>query len=284
MLGCPEMVALLHMFNFGSFGQQQQTEEKPPFQMAEHMLISELPNDLKKDFIDVYQTIQDHKEPAAKSTTYSSKNIESSIESIKKGTVNELLTNLTSVANNIDHGKSVLKELQNELAIAKSDLTNSSHLRNPPTPFIRRYVAKINKMAVDLEQMLASAGSFLQPQQKITTNPSQIMVDLLTQEHNAIVRCSARVAQVQTKLTSVRSELESKLNISHSQIDLDDHQLESSNQQNIQIKYKQFLNDRKRKITKQNEESDLLGNSTKPVQSQSSGFGFGSGFNFGSFK
>ncbi|KAH0791671.1 hypothetical protein GPJ56_004357 [Histomonas meleagridis] len=269
-------------FNWGSFNQQPK-EEKPPFQMSEHMLLTELPNDLKKDFLDVYKTIQAHKEPAAKSTTYSSKNIESLVESIKKETVNELLTKLTSVANNIDHGKAELEELQSELNIAKSDLTNSSHIGDPPTPFIRRYVAKINKMAIDLENMLASAGRYLQPQQKITTNSSQVMVDLLSQEHEAIVRCSARVSQVQAKLTSVRSELESKLNVSHSQLDFSDYQFESSYQQNIQVKYKQFLNDRKRKVTKRNEESDLLGNSTKPVQTQGTGFGFGFGFGSGGF-
>lgn len=276
-----DQFSFIIMFSFGN-QQKKEEEEKPQFQISENMLISELPDDIKKDFISVYQTIQDHKAPAAQSTTYSTKNIEENIDKIKKDTLQELQTNLTSVAGNIDRGNSILKELENELKISKLDITNSSHIGNPPTHFIRRYVNKINKMAYDLEQKLAMAGSCLQPQQNNFSEklPEQIMIELLEQQQNAITRCAARVAQVQEKTSMVRAELESKLNLSALQIDLDNDKDISSIQQNVLLKLKQFQIDEKKKISKRNEELDLLGNSTKPVQTTQSGF---SGFSFGGF-
>lgn len=268
------------MFNFAQ-QKKPEEEEKPQFQISENMLISELPNDVKKEFISVYQTIRDHKEPAAQSTTYGSKNIEAGIAGLRADTLRELQTGLSAAAGNIDRGRASLRELERELKVAKLDLTNSSHIVNPPTRFIRRYVSKINRMAKDLEQRLAVAGSCLQPQQCGVRSgaPERAVVDLLEQQQNAITRCAARIAQTQERISAVRAELESRLNVSGAQIGLEDEQDAGSMQQNVAMKLKQFQADEKKKVSKRNEELDLLGNSTKQVQTSQSGFS--SGFNFG---
>ncbi|OHT16550.1 hypothetical protein TRFO_13145 [Tritrichomonas foetus] len=268
-------------FNFG-FGQtqQKQEEEKPHFQITEQMLISELPDDIAKEFIDVFTQIHDNtKELAQNSSNVTSCTVESDVASIKKETIDCINGSLASIAHQIDFGQAAFAESKNELSVAKSDFDNCSHFRGTPSPFIKRYVTRIHKTADELTQSLASYSSRFQSQQSNSSESgSAILNKMLTEQHQAILRCSSRVAALMEKLDKARSAMSSKLktNIKFEQAEDSQQNLCS---QKLQEAWRRFTADQKQKLYKIADETDLFGNSAtaaKPAQSTGT-------FNFGGF-
>ena len=136
-------------FAFPSLQKKTEPEpEKPHFQITEQMLISELPNDIAKQFIDAFESIQKNANDLSKNATnVSASTVESDFEAIKKETMECLTGSLVSLAHQIDFGKSSFSEIEKDLKVSNSDYINSSHFRGTPSPFIKRYSSRINKLA-----------------------------------------------------------------------------------------------------------------------------------------
>ncbi|OHT10005.1 hypothetical protein TRFO_20916 [Tritrichomonas foetus] len=287
-------MACQNQMNFGNlsfgFGQQPKQEEKPPFQINEQMLLTDIPSDVVKEFIDVHKKIVETRTFLAKEEQQKQSNENSeddstqkTLLSIRDESTSEIFGSLTSLAHQIDAGKKTVKEFEEELAISKSDYTNSEHIRSLPSPFILRFVDRVEKSAEDFAQSIAAYGSHLQPNKPIS-NENQIIFDFLNEQHNAILRCSSRVSKLNEKLIATRNNLATKLKINSINISNFEESAEDSYAQSIDVKYQQFLGQQKQKNQKRIEESDLFGNSTVEEQTTSGGFGFGGGFgnSFGS--
>lgn len=277
-------------FGTGLGAKKQEEEEKPRFQVTEQMLISELPNDIAKLFIDAFEQIQTtSKELSVNASNVSNATIESDFEQIKKDTIECINGGLTSLAHQIDFGRSSFNECKKDLEVSKSDCNNSNHFRGVPSPFIKRYASRITKHAEELSQKLASYNSRFQPNQQLSgfkeQNESQVLIDLLTEQQKSILRISSRVAAINERLEKIRSIMKTRLktNISANQVE-DIQQVPCA--QKVQDEYKRFLSDKKQKRIKIAEETDLFGNSTKVVPKKAGGlFGnSGSNFTFGAKK
>lgn len=270
-------------FNF-NFGQpkKEEEEEKPHFQLTEQMLINELPNDIVTQFIDVHKLIQENsKSLSTNATKVSGCSIESDCETIKKDIIECLNSSLTSLAHQIDFGQSSFNECKNDLEISKSDYQYSSHYRSIPSPFIKRYVSKIKKHAEELSQSLASYNSRFQPQQieqnQNKQSETQILYNLLSEQQQAILRCSSRVAAIKNRFEKVRSTVAAKLD-TNLNLELNDDIQQNLCAQRIQDEIKRYENDKRQKRIKIIEETDIFGNSKAPPPKSNNLFG---GFNFG---
>ena len=274
-------------FNFGGSSNNaaaEKDESKQHFQISEQMLLSELPNDIASEFVDVYKTIQnttsEMSQTAAKTSTCEN---QSDVQKLKQETTAAIVGSLSSLAHQIDIGQSTFHELKAEHELAKLDLDSYSHFRGAPSPFIKRYFAKIQKFADDLAQSLSSYSNRCQSRTNDARNDGEAMLNsMLNEQHSAILRCSSRVAALVEKMDRVEAEISNRMKGGITHQKSEDSQNDNCSRM-LQESWKRFQNNQKRKLYKIADESDLFGNSATQAQNQSSsGFSFGSGFNFGS--
>lgn len=258
---------------------QQQQPPQPQFQITEQMLIGDLPVEAWNEFINVFQKVN---ESPNENVLEGVSAIDTEINGLEDDTTKALLGTLMSLAHQIDYGKSIIKEYKDELEKSKDDLSNSSHVRVVPTPFIIRYVNKIQQRATDLSESLAAYESRLQPTD--SSDSQKTMYELLNKQHEAVLRCSSRVSRLREKLDKVRTQISQKvksdstmMSISEGTNDIDNRGLVSAD---ISTSFSQFQAEQKKKIEKRNANSDLFGNSNVQAPAKT-GFGLGSGLGLG---
>ena len=163
----------------------------------------------------------------------------------------------------------------------------SSHARQIPTPFIVRYVGRIERKAIELSESLASYESRFQTSQNATDENEYIK--FLTQQTEAIKRLSTSVAELSDKVDNVRTQSMNKLKISANTIkereEAEDEDNSSATATQIKRKYELFLQEEKKQNEKISEKTDLFGVSlTAASAPQKTGFGLGGGLGGGGLK
>lgn len=282
-------------FGLGSKLTASAEPPKPQIKITDQTMLDDLPDEIRDKFLTAFDSL------ALEKTSYSnlitavtemkegkkkdgkdvkdakdkSIQIEETIVNQKKSAEKDLLLGeLLSTARMIDEGKSIISNLQNELDTAKSDIENSSHARSIPTPFIVRYVQRIEQSASELSENLASAESKLQPSSNFSSTST--MTSFLTEQYDAVQRASTRVAELEAQLSEVRQLVISKMKIPPSQLvileELEANDKESTTAATVKTNYDLFLSDQKKNLEKRGDVTNLFGISyAKPV-AQKTGF------------
>lgn len=260
----------------GLLGKKPQEPPTFQFQLSEQMLMNELPAEAWNEFIAVFDSVQSNFE-YKNAKEFDS--VEESLEEIDNESTNALLGSLTSVAHQIDSGVELIEYYKNELKLAQNDLTNSSHIRILPTPFIKRYVARIHNNAENLSQALKDFECRLHSNTE--RDPHEIMQDFFKKQYEAIIRCYSRIARIQTKSDEVRTSLLQKIRNNQScssSLSMSNEVYTKENvAQSIRTSFSQYQAEMRKKNDKRNQNSDLFGNSTVTLPNKVGGLGLGSG-------
>lgn len=260
-------------------GKQQQPQQSQ-FHMTEQMLITDLPPDISISFVEVFNKVSENPNTDVLEGVSP---IDLEIKGIEEETQQALSGSVLSLAHQVDYAKSVIKELSQELEKSQSDLTNSSHVRTVPTPFITRYVNRLQQRAADLSESLSAYQSRLLPNSQIDSD--QTVRELLEQQYEALLRCSTKVVHVRDKLDQTRTMMSQKFNLESLSQTLAKLDAESGSHdlisKRIENDYTQFKSERKRKLDKRNANSDLFGNSLIAAPAKPA-FGLGLGLGLGS--
>ena len=246
-------------------------------------MLSDMPKDSAKEFLDVFKSITDEAEKAR--AVILSPKIEESIASIARRTKETLRGSLVSVGHIVDDARGSLKEMKRDLEIAQSDNTNSSHVKVLPSPFVKRYVERIERTAEHLRQNLLAYGN----DPGASDDDAKVVGSMLEKQHLAVLRCAERVARIRSKLEQARVELDRRFKMSLAVNEADQELTERTVVEEIKATYKAYKSENKAKTKKMRDESDLFGNDPKVSASAaksgfgswSGGTGFGTGFGSG---
>lgn len=276
--------------SFGSFGKKQEPEE-PQIKLDEQMLFKQIPDSIKTQFGEVKKLIDENRNQKEKDAEVFSKlsEAQAKLKEIHSKAFSAIFEDLSSLARQLDSGSKTLKEFEKDLSLSKSiDFKNLN--KTHTTPFLLKYVDDIEDRAESLSQSIVAYASHLQPQANTISssdkqnnrNDNQQLYFFLKEQSDAIFRCSTKVSCLITKMNQVRQVLSEKLKINAINYINDDYITENSNVQSIDIKYQQFLEQKKQKERRNVEESDIFGKSTVAVKAQTNSFGsVGFGKSFG---
>lgn len=265
---------------FGSFNKKQEPEESQ-IKLDEQMLFKQIPDSIKTQFGEVKKLIDENRNQKEKDEEVLDKlsKAQAKLEEIHSKAFSAIFEDLSSLARQLDSGSKTLKEFRKDLSLSKSiDLKNLN--KTQTTPFLLKYVDDIEDTAESLSQSIVAYASHLQPQtntisssdKQNNSSDNQQLYCFLKEQSDAIFRCSTKVSRLITKMNQVRQVLSEKLKINAINYTNEDYITENSNVQSIDIKYQQFLEQRKQKERRNIEESDIFGKSTVSVKTQTNSF------------
>jgi hypothetical protein len=203
-------------------------------------------------------------------------------EDITRGLKHTIVT----LASEVDHGNSSISEFQDSLEAARRDLKNASHgNRGSTTSFLTKFVDSVRKRNQILGETLDAFKKRLESDD--ASQSPRTLVQVLEQQHEAIVRCAARIERMRERMGHVRRR--SIEYLKHRQFhtnmleNMDEGEQHGSILASVNDNYAQFLADRKRDLEKRHTNPDQF---KTPVQQGMFGLGsgrsaFGSGFGSG---
>jgi hypothetical protein len=268
-----------------SFGGSQAKDEppKPTYQLSEEMLIVDLPADAKKTFVEVFESVRNTGTLSDRQSPTSTSTLEAETKSLTEAITGVLMGPLTSLAHYVDSGQSAVTRMRASLDTARADYGSSAHPRAVPTPFIKRYVSHITKLAQELSQALGSRGNETDGDAGRTGEES--IHELLVRQHEAILRLSTRIATLSQRLQENRETLVKIHKFTPSELDPQDQTSTMTNTNSVHDKFKKFQEERKQNTEKRTDRADLFGMmpvTQKPALGTGTwGFGGGAGGGFG---
>ncbi|EAY02563.1 hypothetical protein TVAG_116170 [Trichomonas vaginalis G3] len=189
---------------------------------------------------------------------------------------------LLHLANEIDHGNSMIKEARDELDTFHRDYTDSLHSQTFPSPFISRFTDNLQQRSKNLSEAITSYETKLQNNEQ-AESPA-VLVQVLQEQYNAIIRCSARVSEIQRKSQSLHETFKrifqnKDRKISDLRLDSEENGKQSV-VNSVQTAYDEYLEERRRLLEKRDTTTDF---STICAPDTKAGGLFGkSKFSFGS--
>lgn len=299
---------------YGAYGGQQQASEEPEeiVNLNERMLLKELKGKAAKEFEEYNKTLMelasDHSKASKNDETAPGKIIavkedpmwQKNWEKLRKAEdIERVRGEMLSLAYKFDHEKSELEAYSKSYKLAKStwdEMTaspddtsiGSMHI----TEFTKRFIERVERSAEDFSQEL-EAREFRLSQQLESSNKSEseVIVDFVKKQYEAIEKIAANVAYMKGKLDHIRSRLRDKLRINTAQFDnMDD--ADDTCAQRLNKQWERADDEERKRIEKIAADGDLFGilKFSGPTAA-ASGFGgmkmgtstFGSMPGFGSF-
>lgn len=158
---------------------------------------------------------------------------------------------LVALASEVDHGNSLVSEARADLDMYHADKTNSYLSHTFPTPFMSRFINNIEKRKNNLSEAISEYENKIQEGKQAEN--STLLLQVLQEQNEAIVRCSSRISEIQRKADELRSLLEKRASAMHRQsiikfVTEDDSK--KSIVSAVQTSYVQFLEERKHNIEK----------------------------------
>lgn len=258
-----------------SFTSKKEEDKDDDFKITETMYFNQLPQSTKNQFIEVYKLIKDNRQYLKEESLLESKNrgevMYDEMEKIKDLCMNDLFFSIYSFGHQIDNGKKILNEYKIELSESKNDHKNTNSIKTFPSPFLVRYSKHLEDISDSISEEIEAYRGHLQSlsnnSENIGFNKNQkkndILYNFFNEEYEALLRSSTKISQLCKKLSFTRSHLCQKLQIDQSRLMTDYKNTEDSIFSSIQTKYKQFLSNKKFKMQKSIDESDLFGKPTK---------------------
>lgn len=174
------------------------------------------------------------------------------ISEFESNATRSITHSLVILSNEIDHGKSVISESRDQLDSLRKDKENLQSCRTFPSPFFAKYIDNIEKQKTDISDAIAIFEKSL-TRENFTLTP-MVLVQLIESQHDAIVRCSARMADVKEhsdRLKDKIKEIAKKRNIIIDDALLyDEEDDKSSTVMQVDSAFKQFQAERKRNLEK----------------------------------
>ena len=192
---------------------------------------------------------------------------------------------IMTLANEIDHGNAIISEYRDELDTSRSDFNTAVRgSRTLPSPFLVRFADSLQKRASNLNEAIHSFEQHLEVSSPLKS--PQELIHVLQQQHDAIIRCSARISQIKEKSNEIQKKVKTLLpnrNINESTLDEYDksEQERSSFAKTVLEDYNRFKSGRIRDLEKRNTNPEQF--KTKQGTNQNTfSFSFGSKPNTGS--
>jgi hypothetical protein len=194
------------MFSFGP------KAEEPPaavVQLAEQMLITEIPNSAQRDFKAAFESIQNMANDLAKAKI--AVDDPTTTESIIQTAKYELLAALPAFAHRIDAGKHTVANLRTALDKCRAEGGAGTAPAAAGRQFLGRYVTRLEKASADMDFSLRAYGEHLQARHG--TRRSDCIREMLEQQYEAILRCSKRMADLEGRLRKQQIRVEEQLRV-----------------------------------------------------------------------
>lgn len=243
--------------------QAEVTEEE--IHLTETMLIDELSPDLSNKFYDVFMECESNSNRMLPDEVDS---IASSLMELSEQTKKVIFGPLTSLANKIDNGKESVDRFSTDLEGSKSDLSNASHHKSTPTPFINRMFDHLQNQYNDLAQQLAANESKFTLSSE-TLTPYESLAKALREQNEALIRCSTKVAKLRSQYESTKKLFNDRFGQFSRTVNIDDSISSSSTvAETVTSTYKTWESERKQKLDKYMEDIDLFGVNTVAPQTQ----------------
>ena len=159
---------------------------------------------------------------------------------------------LNILAGEIAHGNSVIKDARDQLENLK-ELKKSHKKHSFPSPFFQQFMDDLNKKAQDVKDSIKSFERSLEPSTEKQTSDS--LLNLIRTQHNAIIRCSANLSNIQKSIEPLKEKIitimkdDGKNTDFVSSIGISDETTEI-NTLNVIDQYNKFLEGRKRDLEK----------------------------------
>lgn len=206
---------------------------------------------------------------------------EKRLAAIESAATKAYVHTVMTLAGELDHGNAAVAEYRSYLETARRDYTLALRPKHTTSPFLQRYVDSIQKRGRVLEDAIDAFDKALDFDD--CARSSQSLRDVLIQQQEAIIRCSARLSEIKERAAAVQKEVVAKLRangVDAAEIERDDaDESGPSRAANVREEYEQFLQNRKRDLEKHDLNEEKY---KKPVQ-KSTAFSFGGGTGGGLF-
>jgi uncharacterized spore protein YtfJ len=183
---------------------------------------------------------------------------------------------IISLAGEIDHGKGQITAFREDLDRSKTDFRDA---RQGASGSSSRLLTRFRDQMIQRKAILSSAIHDFETNLAQESEPptSQMMVEVLQQQHEAILRCAARIARLKEKATNVQKQVQDWRQRRADRWDMDvTDELDAAEVrtvvQSVRAKYQDFVTSRRRDLEKK--ETDV----SKFADAQKAGTG---GFRFG---
>jgi hypothetical protein len=248
--------------------------------VKEEMTLEEINND--KSLQGAIEQIKDLNKKVAE---YSAKakpidgadTFEKRLNELEEDMIRGLKHTIATLASEVDHGNSVISEYQDSLETSRRDIVYGN--RNSTSSFLIRFVDSIQKRDEILREALHSFKRRLESDE-YTQSPKAI-VQVLQQQHEAIVRAAARVEQLRDDMSQVKRRVVKCGKSGRLQgtviENVEEGEQRGSILSAVNDNYVEFRAERNRDLEKRHTNVEEF----KTVQTQQSGFSFGK--SFGSF-
>ena len=183
---------------------------------------------------------------------------------------------LLALANEVDFGNSIVEEARADMERFHMEKTNNymSHYAGNP---LSRTIDMLEKRKTSLSDAISEFENRLVPPSE-SQNPV-LLVQILQEQNKAIIRCSARVAEIQRKTNEIREKLQQHSRGKTSFRLSGDTPTRKSIVETVQDAYEDYLKERKRNLEKRDTKTDFQ---TKCVVQQTGTSKFGMSRQFGS--
>jgi hypothetical protein len=209
---------------------------------------------------------------------------ENSLREIEENLTRAVKHTVVTLASEIDHGRSEITSFRDSLEISRQDFATARQgARKSPSQFLIRFQSEIQKRSAILSEAINNFEDNLTQNQE--QQSSQALVDVLQHQHEAIVRCAARVARLKERSLDVQRRLKEMRArdpafAQEPADDLEDGEVRTLVESVIK-QYQDFRDDRKRNLEKRNTDPTKFKKPVVPARGFGPGFGTGQKSTFG---
>lgn len=154
------------------------------------MFLEDLPTESLNELIELFTQVKNNDETPKPTQV----DLFSEIDQISKDTLDTLKIQLMKSAHLLDSQVNFISELKTEIESMKADFSNSTSVRNCPTPFILRIYKKVQLSSEDFSEKISSLETKLYSSSHQKSNFSYYTT--LSSEHKALKRLATRAAKL----------------------------------------------------------------------------------------
>lgn len=278
---------------FSGFGTTFSNQNQPL--IDENKKLSELAsntNDKDKDAINNGLTIicdlwniAEQYEKQAQSKIEGAESFEKDLTQLRENINRSIKHSLKTLANEIDHGNAFISEQQRQKTTNERTYESSRNNHELPSPFLVNYAESLKNRGESITQAIRSFEENLDHTNSHASSAQdpQTLITVLNQQYEAIIRCSARIAQIQEKSENIHKRMQNLKGSSLSIMNQEQDSEKSSYAKKLTKAYDDFQTKRLNDLEKRNN-TDREQFRPKTQTTGAFNFGYGSKTNqFGSF-
>jgi len=254
------------------FGRGLGKTENTASYFDESKTLTDLEADVSNPFVHIYESMSLYKnaKPLEGIEAFDKKLLEIEVNSTRS-----ILHYLSILSSEIDHGNLIVSEIRDELESFRRDLANSGKNRSTTSPFLSRFMSNIKKRSLDINESISSLEKNLQIHAPLE-NPMSV-VQVIKEQHDAILRCGARLSDIRDKSEEIMQRLSESLKKQGVNSDVLKSIRMSEDRNSIvsqvEHSYEQYKEERKRNLEKRDKTTNFVTICARPTTGK---FGLGS--------